>query len=120
MERDRFIDGLRALALHGAVVGRRLRPAVGCVMRQGAHGGWDGPLWPSLAGMWEETSNVLLGIPAETRPQLVQTSVGEWWFPGGWWPDLAVDHTAPSVVFTDPVAGAGSTGPDRLPVCESK
>ncbi|SDS44728.1 SMI1/KNR4 family protein [Actinoplanes derwentensis] len=62
-------------------------PLQGCVMRQGAYGGWSGPLWPSLAAMWAETSDVLLSSNPGSRPERVKTTVGDWWFPQGWWPE---------------------------------
>ncbi|WP_328475025.1 hypothetical protein OHA21_17090 [Actinoplanes sp. NBC_00393] len=60
-------------------------PLHGCVMQQGAHGGESGPLWPSVAAMWAETSDVLTGLDPASVPERVRTTVGDWWFPGDWW-----------------------------------
>ncbi|GAA2717057.1 hypothetical protein [Actinoplanes palleronii] len=57
----------------------------GCVMRQGAYGGWGSPAWPSVAALWEETADVLAAIGTDDEPDWVPTSVGEWRFPGAWW-----------------------------------
>jgi cell wall assembly regulator SMI1 len=66
----------------GYFVDCRSGPQRGCVMRVGAHGGWSGPLWPSVAALWEETSDLLTGLDHDDRPELVQTSAGEWRIPG--------------------------------------
>lgn len=72
-ERDGYFVDCRPGELHG------------CVMKQGAYGGWGGPLWPSVAALWAETADVLTAIGPHDEPDHLPTSAGDWRIPSAWW-----------------------------------
>jgi hypothetical protein len=56
----------------------------GCVMLNYNVGGQMGPLWPSVAAMWEETADLFESIDPAAPPKEIETSIGSWRLPHSW------------------------------------
>ena len=53
----------------------------GCIMEGSKIGGWQGPLWRSVAAMWSEVADVVDAVDPGDWPEYVPTTIGEWLFP---------------------------------------